>query len=310
MNALQECMFVSTIDDYKHGFIGSRELLRQAELIAGDYGTALEALASLGFSPAELWTRDEAPTAKRPQAPSGVTVSPEDPAIYATSITYRGQVGMLSGYMARPRDRQHLPGVIVVHENRGLVEHIKDVARRLALAGYAALAPDLLARVGGTEHFTSLDELQSTLRTIPPEAFIQDLNSALDHLKSLSWVHPEWLGITGFCFGGGLTWRLLTMRQDLKAGVPFYGAAPPLEDVPRIRAAVLAIYAELDERINATIPDLEKAIRRSEVRYEKIMYPGAAHGFHNDTGVNYRPEAARDAWARTLTHFARYLTNN
>ena len=307
MNALQECMFVSVVDDYKHGFIGSRELLRQAELIAGNYEAALEALASVGFSAAELWARDEAPTAKRPQAPSGVTVSPEDAAISVRSITYRGEVGTLSGYVAQPADTERHPGVIVIHENRGLVEHIKDVARRLAKAGYVALAPDLLARVGGTEHFASLDELQSTLRTIPPEAFIADLNAALDYLKGLPCVHPDRLGVTGFCFGGGLAWRLLTMRQDLKAGVPFYGAAPPSEDVPKIRAAVLAIYAELDERINATIPDLEKAIHKSGVRYEKVMYPGVAHAFHNDTGVNYNPEAARDAWARTLAHFAQHL---
>ncbi len=257
MNALQECLFVSAIDDYKHGFIGSRELLRQAELIAGSYEAALETLASIGFSAAELWARDEAPTTKRPQAPSGVTVSPEDPAISVTPITYRGETGMLSGYVARPRDTERHSGVIVIHENRGLVEHTKDVARRLAKAGYAALAPDLLARVGGTEHFTNLDELQSILRTIPPEAFITDLNAALDHLQGLPCVHPDRVGVIGFCFGGGLAWRLLTMREDLRAGVPFYGAAPPLEDVPKIHAAVLAIYGELDERINATIPDLE-----------------------------------------------------
>ncbi len=129
----------------------------------------------------------------------------------------------------------------------------------------------------------------------------------LDHLKGLPCVHPDRLGVTGFCFGGGLAWRLLTMRQDLRAGVPFYGAAPPSEDVPKIRAAVLAIYGELDERINATIPDLEKAIHGSGVCYEKVMYPGAAHAFHNDTGVNYHPEAARDAWTRTLAHFAQHL---
>ncbi len=307
MNALQECMFVSVVDDYKHGFIGSRELLRQAELIAGNYEVALEALASVGFSAAELWARDEAPTAKRPQAPNGVTISPEDPAISVRLITYRGEAGMLSGYLVQPADAERHPGVIVIHENRGLVEHIKDVARRLAKAGYVALAPDLLARMGGTEHFASLDELQSALRTIPPEAFIADLNAALDHLKGLPCVHSSLLGVTGFCFGGGMAWRLLTVRQELKAGVPFYGAAPPLADVPKIRAAVLAIYAGLDERINATIPDLEKTIHKSRVRYEKVMYPGAAHAFHNDTGVNYNPEAARDAWARTLAHFARYL---
>ena len=132
MNALQECLFVSAVDDYKHGFIGSRELLRQVELIAGSYEAALETLASMGFSATELWARDEAPTAKRPQAPSGVTVKSEDPAISVTPVTYHGEAGTLSGYMARPRDTEHHPGVIVIHENRGLVEHIKDVARRLA----------------------------------------------------------------------------------------------------------------------------------------------------------------------------------
>ena len=134
-----------------------------------------------------------------------------------------------------------------------------------------------------------------------------DLNAALDYLRGLPCVHPDRVGVTGFCFGGGLTWRFLTARQELKAGVPFYGAAPPAEDVPKIRAAVLAIYGDLDERINASIPDLEKAIQESGVRYEKIMYPGAAHAFHNDTGANYHPEAAKDAWSRTLAHFGQYL---
>ncbi|MFC1991711.1 dienelactone hydrolase family protein [Chloroflexota bacterium] len=307
MNALQECLFVSSTDDYKHGFIGSRELLRQAELIAGSYEAAAEILGSLGFSAAELWARDEAPTAERPQAPSGVTVKPDDPGISVSTASYQGDTATLSGYVARPQDTERHPGIIVIHENKGLTEHIKDVARRFAKAGYAALAPDLLARIGGTDHFTDLDELSSSLRTIPPDAFIADLNTALDYLQGLSSVHPDRLGVTGYCFGGGLAWRLLTMRQDLKAGVPFYGAAPPADDVPKIKAAVLAIYGELDERINASIPDLEKAINESGVRYEKIMYPGAAHAFHNDTGVNFHPEAAKDAWAQTLAHFAQYL---
>ncbi|MFC2072965.1 dienelactone hydrolase family protein [Chloroflexota bacterium] len=142
---------------------------------------------------------------------------------------------------------------------------------------------------------------------IPPDAFIADLNAALDYLRGLPCVHPDWVGVTGFCFGGGLTWRLLTAMQELKAGVPFYGAAPPVGDVPRIQAVVLAIYGELDERINAGIPNLEKAIQESGVPYEKIMYPGAAHAFHNDTGVNYHAEAAKDAWSRTLAHFGQYL---
>lgn len=307
MNALQECLFVSSLDDYKHGFIGSRDLLRQAELIAGNYEVAVEILNNMGFSATELWTRDEAPTNERPQAPSGVTVKPYDPEILVTSPTYRGEKGTLSGYVARPLDTERHPGIIVIHENRGLTEHIKDVARRFAKAGYAALAPDLLARIGGTDHFTDIDELRSSLQTIPPDAFIIDLNAALDYLLDLPCVHSDRIGVTGFCFGGGLTWRFLTVRQELKAGVPFYGAAPPAEDVPKIQSAVLAIYGELDERINAGIPDLEKAIEESGVPYEKIMYPGAAHAFHNDTGVNYHAEAAKDAWNRTLAHFGQYL---
>ena len=239
MNALQECLFVSSLDEYKHGFIGSRELLRQVELIAGNYEVTLE--------------------------------------ILVTSTTYRGEESTFLGYVVRPLDTERHPGIIVIHENRGLTEHIKDVARRFAKAGYAALAPDLLARIGGTDHFTDIDELSSSLRTVPPDAFIVDLNAALDYLRGLPCVHPDRVGVTGFCFGGGLTWRLLTVRQELKAGVPFYGAAPPAEDVPKIRAAVLAIY------------------------------PGAAHAFHNDTGANYHPEAAKDAWSRTLAHFGQYL---
>jgi carboxymethylenebutenolidase len=249
----------------------------------------------------------EAPSTKRPQAPSAMTVSPDDAKISVKSITYNGKTGTLSGYVAQPADPERHPGIIVIHENRGLVEYIKDVARRLAKSGYVTLVPDLLSRMGGTEHFASLDEIKSALRSIPHEEFISDLNTALDHLKSMPCVYPDRLGVTGFRFGGGIAWRLLTKRPDLKAGVPFYGAAPPSADVPKIQAAVLAIYAELDEPINATIPELEKVIHKSGVRYEKVVYPGVDHAFHNDTGILYDPEAARNAWARTLVHFARYL---
>lgn len=307
MNALQECMFVSVLDDYRHGFIGSRDFVRQTELIVGGRDAAVNVLGSIGFSAADLWSRDQAPTFERPTPSSGVTVSPDDPTMTVRSVTYHGEACDLSGYVAQPADAARHPAVMVIHENRGLVEHIRDVARRFARAGYVALAPDLLSRVGGTANFASLDELQSSLRTIPPGGFVADLNSALDHLKSLPCVDSDRLGVTGFCFGGGLTWRLLTVRQDMKAGVPFYGAAPPSEDVPKIRAAVLAIYAELDDRINATIPELEKAIQASGVRYGKVMYPGVGHAFHNDTGLNYNAAAAADAWSRTLEHFGRYL---
>jgi carboxymethylenebutenolidase len=307
MNALQECMFVSMLENYQHGFIGSRELVRQTNLVTGNRALTAEILSGAGFSATELWARDKAPTAEPPQDSSGITINPDDPSISVQDVSYSGPAGVLYGYLSKPGDKQKHPGIVVIHENRGLSEHIKDVARRLAKAGYVVLAPDLLSRAGGTQHFTSLDDLQSSLRTFPPDAFTSDLNATLDYLKVQPDVFPDRLGMTGFCFGGGLTWRMLTLRPDLKAGVPFYGAAPPLEDVPCIKGAVLAIYAGLDERINATIPGLEQALKGTDVKYEKVMYPGVSHAFHNDTGINYNAEAAKNAWSRMLTHFAKYL---
>ena len=307
MNFLQECMSINVIERYERGYLGSRELLRQMELIAGTYELAVDVLESNGFSAAELWARDEAPTNQRSGAPSGITIQPDDPDITVEAVTYPGQAGTLMGYVAQPSHTGSHAGVIVIHENRGVNEHIRDVARRFAKAGYVALAPDLLARVGGTDHFETMDDLQASLRNIPPESFMEDLGTAIDYLKGLSATDPDRIGVTGFCFGGGLTWRIMTNRQDLKAGAPFYGAAPPSEDVPKIKAAVLAIYGETDERINATIPALEEALQGTGIRYEKVVYPGAGHAFHNDTGERYDQEAASDAWNRTLAHFGQHL---
>lgn len=313
MNLAQECVFVSIIDDYKNGIISGRDLLRRAEIITGDPEQAAAILLVEGFSYAELWARDQAPVppelprAQTGPAPSAVTIKPDDPAIYVNKESFQGKAGTVTGYLARPKKEGRYPAIVVIHENKGLVEHIRDVARRLAVAGYVAFAPDLLSRQGGTEHFASLEELQKNLTQVPPDGFLSDLDSTLEHLKGLSFVKADSLGITGFCFGGGLTWRMATRRADLKAAVPFYGAAPPLDDVPKIKAKVLAIYASLDERINAGIPALEEALKKNSVRYQKVMYEGAKHAFHNDTGANYDAESARDAWKRTLEFFARTL---
>ncbi len=311
MNLAQECVFVSAIDDYRNGLISGRDLLRKAEMIAGDPDQAVAILLVSGFSYAELWARDHAPVPSQSRSQlgvaGGVTVKPDDPSISVKTESYPGKAGTITGYLAKPRKDGRYPAVVVIHENKGLVEHIKDVARRLSVAGYVALAPDLLSRQGGTGHFKSLEDLQKALTQVPPDGFVADLHSTFDHLKNLPFVIPNHLGVTGFCFGGGLTWRMATQRQDLKAAVPFYGAAPPLDDVPKIKAEVLALYASLDERINAGIPALEEALKRAGIRYQKVMYQDAKHAFHNDTGANYDAEAARDAWKRTLDFFAKNL---
>jgi carboxymethylenebutenolidase len=217
-----------------------------------------------------------------------------------------GEGANLQAYLARPMNEGSFPVVLVCHENRGLTEHIKDVARRLAKAGYVALAVDLLSRQGGTGALSS-DEVPGALGNQPPDQFVQDFLSGWRYLQDQPFTQAERVGMTGFCFGGGVTWRVATRMPELKAAVPFYGPHPPVEDVPGINAAVLAIYGELDQRINQGIPAIEEAMQQNNKIYEKVIYPNADHAFHNDTGSRYNPEAAQDAWRRTLEWFGTYV---
>ncbi len=242
-----------------------------------------------------------------PTAPVSGTVSPDDPAIVAGPIQFPGEGATLLGYLAQPKGDGPFPVVLVCHENRGLTAHIQDVTRRLAKAGYVALAVDLLSRQGGTEAVGS-DNVPGALGNISPDQFVQDFRSGWQHLQTLPFADAERVGMVGFCFGGGVTWRMATHMPELKAAVPFYGPHPPAEDVPNINAAVLAIYAERDQRINQGIPAVEAAMQAHGKIYEKVIYPNADHAFHNDTGSRYNPEAAQDAWARTLAWFGKYLT--
>ena len=242
-----------------------------------------------------------------PTAPVSGTVSPEDPAIEAGPIQFSGEGATLLGYLARPKGDGPFPVVLVCHENRGLTAHIQDVARRLAKAGYVALAVDLLSRQGGTDAVGS-GNVPGALGNISPDQFVQDFRSGWQYLQTLPFADAERVGMVGFCFGGGVTWRMATHMPELKAAVPFYGPHPPAEDVPNINAAVLAIYGERDQRINQGIPAVEAAMQAHGKIYEKVIYPNADHAFHNDTGSRYNPEAAQDAWARTLAWFGKYLT--
>ena len=192
---------------------------------------------------------------------------------------------------------------MVCHENRGLNEHIRDVARRFAKAGYVGLAIDMLSRQGGTDAAGGASSAPGLLSNIPPQQFVDDFKAGLLFLQSQAFVAPDRIGMTGFCFGGGVTWRCATQIPELKAAVPFYGPNPPLEDVPKIQAAVLAIYAEQDRRINAGISAIESAMQDSDKTFKHIIYPNANHAFHNDTG-SYVEEAAKDAWSQTLAWFA------
>ncbi len=270
-------------------------------------------------TPSPTTTRTAAPTATQPAAPtapptatraapSGETVSPDDPTIEAGPVSFRSKTGILMlGYLSRPRAQGTYPGVLVIHENRGMLPHFPDVTRRLAKEGYAALAIDLASREGGTAKFADSAEVSGILARASRERVVEDMNAGLDYLRGLSYVQRDRLGAIGFCFGGGMVWLLAVSNPELKAAVPFYGPRPPLQDVLNMQAAVLGMYAENDNFVNPGVPDLEAALKANRKAYQFKTYPGTGHGFFNDTGARYNAEAVRAAWKDTLDWFSLYL---
>jgi carboxymethylenebutenolidase len=230
----------------------------------------------------------------------GTLMQTTDSDLFAEFIKYPAETGEMKGYLAMPKEKKKYPAVIVIHENRGLVPHIQDVNRRMAKEGFLALAPDALSPVGGTpEDITNVGEL---FKKLVPEQTTKNFVAAVKYLKT----HPNSngkVGCTGFCWGGAMTNQVAVNSPDLKAAVPYYGMQPAPEDVARIKASVMAHYAETDERINNGIPAFEEALKKAGIDFQIFSYPGTGHGFNNDTGQRYNEEAARLAWKRTVEFF-------
>ncbi len=248
------------------------------------------------------------PPALTPGAARGpLTVAATDPAIEATDVSFDSDTKVM-GYLVKPKGATGpFPGVIVIHENRGLTDHIKDVARRLAKAGYIALAPDLLSRQGGSSKVT-FDQAAGILGQAKPEDLVKDLKAAVDFLGKQSDLKAGKLGVVGFCFGGGYTLRLAAANPKIVAAVPYYGPVPtPVTIMATTNAAILGQYGALDQRVNVGIPDLEKVMKDNNKTYEKRILDGANHAFNNDTGASYNEAAAVAAWKDTLGWFDKYL---
>jgi carboxymethylenebutenolidase len=249
-----------------------------------------------------------APTTAAPAAAGTavLSVAADDPAVQVSDVVYPSDTEIMA-YLARPAAEGTYPGVIVIHENRGLTDHIKDVARRLAKAGYVALAPDLVSRMGGTASMQA-DQVAGALGQATPEQLVKDLSSGVDFLLQQSGVNPDSAGVVGFCFGGAYTLRLAAANPKIAAAVPYYGVTPdPASQMAATNAAILGQYGGTDERVNNSIPALEEALAGAGKTYEKHIYEGAGHAFNNDTGARYNEAAAVQAWQRTLDWFARYL---
>ena len=307
-------------DDYRGGEISRRTFIRRVAFLTGSMAAAATAMTAVGCAPLEVPTATEPmPTPTPPAeeetanglmpvegAQSPLSVPEGDPDVISGMVTFMNGSDEIMAYQARPAADGVYPAIMVCHENRGLNPHIADVARRFAKNGYAALALDLLSREGGTSTHDR-DEVPALLTDAGADRHVSDFLAAADYLQTLDFVDGERLGMIGFCFGGGITWRVATALPTLKAAVPFYGPAPDLGQVPNIKAAVLGVYAELDERIGAGIPDLEAALEAAGTNYQINIYPGVNHAFHNDTGERYVEEQATQAWTDALAWFAEYV---
>ena len=206
----------------------------------------------------------------------------------------------VSGYLSAPPGAGRFPGVVVIHENRGLNDHTRDVARRFAAEGFVALAPDILSRKGGTGALGTPEKAREAIGTIPPEEALADLRASVTHLDKHPKVRSGSVASVGFCWGGARSFLLAAESEKLRAAVVFYGSAPPPETIARVRVPVLGLYGELDQRITSQVPAVAEAMKKAGKTFEYKIYPGADHAFFNDTGERYNAEAARDAWTRTL----------
>ncbi len=277
-------------DGYVHGTLTRREFLDRAARFTASGVTAAGLLASLS-----------------PNYALAVQVDPDDASLSTSYKKYASPAGagVMRGYYARPAVIDHKrPAVVVIHENRGLNPYIEDVARRLAIAGFIAFAPDALTPLGG--YPGNDDEGRELQRQRDGAEMVEDFVAAVDFIKN----HPDSngsVGVVGFCFGGGMSLTLAVRRPDLKAAVAFYGRHPSGDDVAAIRAPLQLHHAGLDERVNAGWPDFERALKAAGVVYEDYTYAGANHGFHNDTTPRFDADSAKLAWQRTVQFFERHL---
>jgi carboxymethylenebutenolidase len=236
-------------------------------------------------------------------------VAPDDPDILTHDVQYDGKAGPVFAYLARPVKAGKYPGVIVIHENEGLNDHIRDVARRLAKQGYVALAPDYLSRQGGTMKVNPKGESLAIREMVSWQAVAEDTAAGFNYIRVLPDVRSDREGLIGFCWGGEMTFAAATQIPSLDAVVVYYGRSPnPLDNVKNIRAPVLAHYGEKDPGVSKGIPDTEAAMKKYNKPYEYKIYSGAQHAFNNDTNPGrYDAEASKEAWNRTLEFLKKNL---
>jgi carboxymethylenebutenolidase len=278
---------IDLYDRFTHGDMSRRTFLDRLTATTGSSAAAMAMLPLLHNDYAQA-----------------AVVEPNDPRLATDTVSYDAAGTKINGYLVRLKDKTKRPAVIVIHENRGLNPHIQDVARRLALDGFLALAVDMLSPHGGTP--ADEDKARDMFGTLKLDETTQQLSGAVPYLATHAESNGK-VGAIGFCWGGGMVNRLAAANPDLKAGVAYYGVQIPAAQVPAIRAPLLLQYAGIDERVNAGIANYEAALKANNKRYTLHMYDGANHAFNNDTGNRYDKTAADLAWGRTVAFFKQEL---
>jgi carboxymethylenebutenolidase len=315
LNVYQRYVVEEFADDYKEHELSRRELLRKVLYVTGSVPLAASVLVALGCgdsvddepaAPAATTAPTQAPATPPPASGPGVTVQPDDPAIEVREVRYSGPASEIIAYQARPKATGRYPGIVIIHENRGLNEHTRDIARRYAKEGFVGLAVDLLSRNGGTSADSAVNS--GGLSRSSAADLTADLVASVNYLKQQTFVNANALGVTGFCFGGGYTFELAVASPDIRAAVPYYGTAMNVMDkLGQTNAAMLVIYGGNDARITNQSPQVQERLSAANKTFEIKIYEGANHAFFNDTGGSYNQAAATDAWRITLAWFRRYL---
>jgi len=300
------------VEDYVDGIMSRRDMMQRVLHITGGVGTTATVLTQLGVKS----TSAQEGTPPPPAAPTGprssASVPEDDPRITTAEVTFRGADGAeITAYQAMPSSGGPFPVVLICHENRGLTPHIRDVTRRWAAQGYLAAGLDLLSREGGTASIGDPAEIPALLSDKSKlQRHIDDFRAAAAYYATQEKADITRLGMTGFCFGGGITWRAATQMPELKGASPYYGPPPPLGDVPNIRAAVFGVYSDdPDDFANKGRDELVAALEEAGVTFEIEVYPDTQHAFHNDTSPRWNEEQALAAWNDTVAWFETYVKN-
>lgn len=315
MNEYQSYLIQEFADEYQEGHMSRRQLLRRAVLIMGSVPAGLSALAAFGCGgddderDATVAANSPEPSSQ-PSATAALTVpvgsaTAAGGTVQASDLKFAGPASDLLGYMARPSGAGPFPGIVIIHENRGLNEHTKDIARRYAAEGFVGLAVDLVSRAGGSKSDASANT--GILGSAVIADFIADMKAYVDYTTGLEFVKPGGVGVTGFCFGGGYCFDTAVESSKVKAAVPYYGTCRQKDKLATTQAAVLAIYGALDSRITGEADAVKASLAKNSRPSEVKIYDGANHAFFNDTGGSYNEAAAKDAWAKTLAWFKQYV---